>query len=403
MEKIEAFTPHPSPLNPHRSKRSALIVTGEASGDLHGANLIQASATLDPGLSFFGVGGKRMADAGCRILFPGEELAVMGLVEVVGHFPTIWRAFQRLKGILLGPERPDLLILIDFPDFNLRLAREAKRAGVPVLYYVSPQVWAWRRGRVKKIARVVDRLAVIFPFEAEFYRGEDLEVEYVGNPLLDEARVTTGREEFLRSCGIDPARRVVGLFPGSRGNELRYNFETIVGAAGRIVQRFPDIAFLLPVAPSLEIEAFRERLAGHDLPVTLTRESIYDVANACDAVICVSGTVTLQTALAGTPMAVVYKMAPLTYQIGKRMIRVPFISLANIVAGEGVIREFIQDGATAETVAAEILRFLDDPDYSGTVRQGLSRVRERMGEKGCSARVARMASEMSRGMVYSRA
>lgn len=388
--------------NPTKEGRRALIVTGEASGDLHGANLIQAAA-VDPGLSFYGVGGKRMADAGCRILIPGEELAIMGLVEVVGHFPVIWRSFQRLKRILHGPERPDLLVLIDFPDFNLRLAREAKRAGVPVLYYVSPQVWAWRRGRVKKIARVVDRLAVIFPFEAEFYRGEDLEVEYVGNPLLDEAEVTCGRDDFLRACGIDPARRVVGLFPGSRGNELRYNFETIVQAAERIVQRFPDVAFLLPVAPSLDDTIFRGRLAGRNLPVTLTRESIYDVANACDAVICVSGTVTLQTALAGAPMAVVYKMATLTYQIGKRMVRVPHISLANIVAGEGIVREFIQDEATAEAVAAEITRLLDDPEYSARVRGGLSRIRERMGEKGCSARVARMASEMSRGTVRSRA
>lgn len=380
-------------------RRRALIVTGEASGDLHGANLIRAAADLDPDLSFFGVGGKRMAQAGCRILIPGEELAVMGLVEVVGHFPTIWRAFQRLKGVLQGPERPDLLILIDFPDFNLRLAREAKRAGVPVLYYVSPQVWAWRRGRVKKIARVVDRLAVIFPFEAEFYRGEEIEVEYVGNPLLDEAQVGRGREEFLRTCALDPARPVVGLFPGSRGNELRYNFETIAGAAEQILRRRPDVSFLLPVAPSLEAGALRERLGGRSLPVTMTQESIYDVANACDAVVCVSGTVTLQTALVGTPMAVVYKMAPLTYEIGKRMIRVPHISLANIVAGEGVVREFIQDDATPESVAGEILRLLDDADYAAKVRQGLSRVRERMGEKGCSARVARIASEMSRGGV----
>jgi lipid-A-disaccharide synthase len=377
--------------------RRALIVTGEASGDLHGANLIRAAQEIDPGLSFFGVGGSRMAAAGCEILIAGEELAVMGLVEVIGHFPVILRAFNRLKAILRGPDRPAVLILIDFPDFNLRLAREAKKAGVPVLYFVSPQVWAWRRGRVHKIARVVDRLAAIFPFEPAFYHGLDIDVEYVGNPLLDEAKVECGRNEFRRRIGLDPARPVVGLFPGSRRNELKYNFETILGAAELIHRRHPEACFLLPVAPSLAREEISRRLAGCSLPITLVQESIYDVANACDAVLTVSGTVTLQIALVGTPMAILYRMAPLTYAIGRRLVRVPHIGLANIVAGEGVVREFVQEDATAENLAAEIVRILEEPDYEQRIRQGLSGVRERMGEPGCSARVARMASAMSRG------
>lgn len=380
-----------------RAGRRALIVTGEASGDLHGANLIRAARVVDPDLAFFGVGGQRMAEAGCNILIAGEELAVMGLVEVAGHFPVILRAFNRLKAILRGSERPDLLILIDFPDFNLRLAGEAKKAGVPVLYYVSPQVWAWRRGRVKKIARVVDRLAAIFPFEPAFYQGLDIEVEYVGNPLLDEAKVECGRDEFRRRNGIDPARPLVGLFPGSRRNELKYNFDTILGAAELIHRHHPQVSFLLPVAPSLNREEIARRLTGSPLPVTLVQDSIYDVANACDAVLSVSGTVTLQIALVGTPMAILYRMAPLTYAVGRRLVKVPYIGLANIVAGEGVVREFIQDEASAENLAAEIVRILDEPEYERRIRQGLSRVRERMGEPGCSTRVARMASVMSRG------
>jgi lipid-A-disaccharide synthase len=377
--------------------RRALIVTGEASGDLHGANLIRAAREIDPGLSFFGVGGSRMAAAGCEILIAGEELAVMGLVEVLGHFPVILRAFNRLKALLRGPDRPAVLILIDFPDFNLRLAREAKKAGVPVLYFVSPQVWAWRRGRVHKIARVVDRLAAIFPFEPAFYHGLDIDVEYVGNPLLDEAKVECDRNEFRLRIGLDPAFPVVGLFPGSRRNELKYNFDTILGAAELIHRRHPEASFLLPVAPSLTREEISRRLAGCSLPVTLVQESIYDVANACDAVLTVSGTVTLQIALVGTPMAILYRMAPLTYAVGRRLVRVPHIGLANIVAGEGVVREFVQDDATAENLAAEIVRILDEPEYERSIRQGLSRVREYMGEPGCSARVARMASAMSRG------
>jgi lipid-A-disaccharide synthase len=320
----------------------------------------------------------------------------MGLVEVIGHFPVILRAFNRLKALMRGPDRPDVLILIDFPDFNLRLAREAKKAGVPVLYYVSPQVWAWRRGRVHKIARVVDRLAAIFPFEPEFYKGLNIEVEYVGNPLLDEVRVEQSRDEFLRAYGLDPDRPVVGLFPGSRRNELHYNFDTIVAAAQQIRARIPEVQFLLPVAASLQPAAIRERLDGVTLNVALTEESIYDTANACDAIITVSGTVTLQIALVGTPMAILYKMAPLTYAIGKHLVKVPHIGLANIVAGQGVVREFIQDQATPGAIAEEIVRILEDNAYNRGIRDGLGQVQTRMGEQGCSARVARMASAMSR-------
>lgn len=367
-----------------------LIVTGEASGDLHGSNLICSARGIDPEVRFFGIGGPRMAEAGCEILVPGEEIAVMGLVEVLGHFLVIRRAFNRLKAILNGPQRPDALVLIDFPEFNLRLAKVAKRAGVPVLYYVSPQVWAWRRGRVKKIAAVVDRLAAIFPFEPELYQGLPIQVEYVGHPLLDEFRIDTERSVYLDALGIDPARPVVGIFPGSRRNELHYNLDVMLAAAERIREKRPDAVFLLPVAPTVNREEIENALASRTLPVTFVEGNIYDTANACDAVLAVSGTVTLQVALVGTPMAIVYRMAPLTYAIGKRLVKVPFIGLANIVAGKGVVREFIQETATAENLAAEILCILDDPDYSRRIRTGLTKVRERLGEPGCAGRVASM-------------
>jgi lipid-A-disaccharide synthase len=367
-----------------------LIVTGEASGDLHGANLIRAARELEPTLQFFGVGGSRMAAAGCEILVRGEEIAVMGLVEIIGHFPVIRRAFKRIKALLQGPQRPDALVLIDFPEFNLRLAKAAKQAGVPVLYYVSPQVWAWRRGRVKKIAAVVDRLAAIFPFEPELYQGLDIQVEYVGHPLLDEFHVSTERGAYLEALGIDPARPVVGIFPGSRRNELRYNFAVMLEAAALVLQRQPDTLFLLPVAPSFSRHDLEGLLAGRDLPVSLVEGNIYDAANACDAVLAVSGTVTLQVALVGTPLAIVYKMAPLTYAIGRRLVKVPYIGLANIVAGEGVAREFIQEQATPASLAGEIVRMLTDQDYARQVRLGLSKVRARLGNPGCSGRVAEL-------------
>lgn len=380
-------------------RRKALIVTGEASGDLHGANLIEAARKIDPELSFFGVGGSRMKAAGCEILIPGETISVMGLVEVIGHFPVIYRAFQTLKNVLRGADRPDVLICIDFPDFNLRLAKEAKRVGIPVLYYVSPQVWAWRRGRVKNISRVVDRLAAILPFEPAFYSGLDIEVEYVGNPLLDEAVVVQSRNTLLAKYEVVGDGPVIGIFPGSRRNELRYNLDTMLEAAELVLKEEPRARFLLPVASSLGRHAFESRLSEAGFPVEVVEDSIYDVANACDAVLCVSGTVTLQIALAGTPMAILYKMAPLTYEIGRRLVKVPFIGLVNIVAGEGVIKEFIQHEASAENLATELLHMLRDTEYAAGIRHNLSQVREKMGEPGCSFRVAEMASEMSRGII----
>ncbi|NLV23552.1 MAG: lipid-A-disaccharide synthase [Deltaproteobacteria bacterium] len=376
--------------------RRALIVTGEDSGDLHGANLIKACREVDPDLVFFGIGGSRMAAAGCRILLPSSELAVVGAVEVIAHLPSVFRAYLRVKGELHSATPPDLLILIDFPEFNLLLASLAKKAGIPVLYYVSPQVWAWRRYRVKKIAKVVDCLAVILPFEKDFYRDHGVRVEYVGNPLMDDFSREMPREDYLRSRGMDPAKPLVGLFPGSRRNELRYLLETILEAAGLISAKRPDAQFILPVAPSLAEENLLPAIRRWGIPVHLVRDNIYDVAGACDAVVCVSGTVTLQVALTATPMVIIYKLSPLTYLLGRLLVKVPFIGLANIVAGKRVARELIQQDASAENIAAEILPMLDDEDYARQLRKGLLEVREKLGEGGCSRKVAQLASEMSR-------
>jgi lipid-A-disaccharide synthase len=338
-----------------------------------------------------------MAKAGCEILIPGEELAVMGFVEVFGHLPTIWRAYRRLKKILNGPQKPDAVVLIDFAEFNLLLASQAKKAGVPVLYYVSPQVWAWRRGRVRRIASVVDRLAAIFPFEPELYKGLDIDVKYVGHPLLDEFAITIDRDGFLRRHGLDPAVPVVGLFPGSRKNELKYIFDTIMQSGAELLKKHPDVQFLLPVASSFRRRDIEALVGPYDLPVTLVTEDVYNVIHACNAIISVSGTVTLQIALVGTPMAIVYKMAPLSYAVGRRLIRVPHIGLVNIVAGREVVREFIQDDATPERIALEIDTLLSQADYNRAMCDGLAVVRQRLGEGGCAERVAHMVSEMIRG------
>ena len=382
-------------MNDARDKRRVLIVTGEASGDLHGANLIRAARDVDPGLSFFGIGGARMRAAGCDIVFPAEDLAVMGLVEVLGRLPTIRRAFRLLQGLLAGAQRPDLVILIDYPGFNLRFAREANRAGIPVLYYIAPKVWAWKRGRIKTIAERVDKLAVIFPFEPPLYQGLGLDVEYVGNPLLDEYRREHTRDTFLRAAGLDPEQAVVGLFPGSRRSEIRYMFDTLIETARLLTDAGRARQFLLPVAPSCDRSDLERRVTAAGVPVTLVEDNIYDVAGACDAILCVSGTVTLQAALAGTPQAILYKGAALTYEIGRRLVKIPHFGLPNIVAGREVAREFLQDAASPQALAEEACRLLEEGEYRAAALAGMAEVRERLGDPGCSARVAGIAAVMS--------
>lgn len=376
--------------------RRAMIVAGESSGDLHGSNLLRAAAELDPQLQFFGVGGDRMRAAGCRIVFPSDQLSVMGLVEVFGQLPRLLARFRQLKAILRGDERPDLLILIDFPDFNLRLAKVAKRLGIPVLYYISPKVWAWRSGRARTIAERVDRLALIFPFEPGIYARLGVQAEYVGNPLLDEFAENRPDGSLRQQLGFSAEQQVVGIFPGSRNSELKYIFPTLCETVQRLSQQRSDLKFILPLAPSLSRRFFEQQIEAGGLPIEIVAGNVYEVAAACDAVLTVSGTVTLQIALTGTPMAILYKVAPLSYQIGKRLIKIEHAGLTNIVAGKGIVREFIQDAANPVDLSEEMLRLLDDADYIAAMRQELRRVQQLLGEPGCSARVAQMASEMSR-------
>ncbi len=370
-----------------------LIVAGESSGDLHGGNLIKAAKDLHLPLEFYGVGGCRMRDAGCEILFPAEDLAVMGLTEVLGHLPTIYNRFKRLERQLKGAGKPDLLLLIDYPGFNLKLAKVARDAGVPVLYYIAPKVWAWKKGRIKTIGERVDQLALIFPFEPPLYAAEDLQVRYVGNPLLDEYAVAQPLPDLRKALAIGEGTPLIGLFPGSRRSELKYSFKTLLESAALILEQKPSARFVLPVAPSLDLDALQLRLAGSCLPITLSQESIYSVASACDVVLCVSGTVTLQTALCRTPMAVLYKAAPLSYLVGNWLVKIPHFSLVNIVADGEVVREFLQQQANPKSLSAEILRLLDDPDYRSRVIDGLEVVCDKLGEPGTSRRVALMAAD----------
>ena len=370
-----------------------MIVAGEASGDLHGSGLVREALRIDPGLSFFGIGGPRMREVGVRTLVDAADMAVVGLVEVLAHFPVIYRAYRTLTTILRH-EPPDLLILIDYPDFNLRLAKVAKRRGVKVLYYISPQIWAWRTGRVHQIARLVNAMAVVFPFEVPFYKRARVPVQFVGHPLRDTAASELSRDEAVRSFGLDPTRLVVGLFPGSRRGEVARLFPLILETGRLLRQQFPAAQFLLPRASSLTPEDLAPHLAAAGLPVVVVDERVYDVIRACDAIVTVSGTVTLEIALVGTPMVIIYRVSPLTYAIGKRVVKVDHIGLCNIVAGARVVPELIQDAAQPAAIAREVARFLTDPAAAGEVRSQLATVRQRLGEGGAAARVARLALDL---------
>jgi lipid-A-disaccharide synthase len=377
----------------HDSQRRIMIVAGEASGDIYGADLVSEALKLAPDLHFFGIGGARMRETGVDTLVDSGVMAVVGLVEVIRHFDVISAAFRKLEQLLLN-DPPDLLILIDYPGFNLRLAKVAKRARVKVLYYISPQIWAWRRGRVKKIARLVDHMAVILPFEAPFYEQAGVPVTFVGHPMLDLVDVSLDRSAAAASFNLDPSRKVVGLFPGSRRSETERLLPVIIAAAARLKERFPDIQFILPLASTLDDSDIAPQLAAANIEAAITRERIHDMIRACDAVISVSGTVTLEIALVGTPMVIIYKLAPLTYQLAKRLVKVPNIGLCNIVAGETVVRELVQDQANPAAIAAEVGKLLTDRTYHDAIALKLGDVRAKLGRGGASANVARLALEL---------
>jgi lipid-A-disaccharide synthase len=370
-----------------------MIVAGEASGDLHGSNLVKEVLRSNPGLLFFGMGGPKMREAGVTTLADSSEMAVVGLIEVISHLPVIYRAFSTLKRII-RTDPPDLLILIDYPDFNLFLAKVAKRAGVRVLYYISPQIWAWRIGRVKKIARMIDRMAVVFPFEIPFYEKEGVPVTFVGHPLVDIVHPTMARAEAQACFGLDPARKTVGLFPGSRKGEILHLFATILEAAALLKKHYPDLQFILPLASSLSGTDIASFLESSPLDIRVIEGKGYDVMQVCDAIITVSGTVTLEAALMEVPMVIIYRVAPLTYAVGKRLIKVDHIGICNIVAGERVVRELIQDDAEPAWIAAEIGRILTDDGYAAEMRAKLAGIRAKLGSGGGSARIAGVVLDM---------
>lgn len=378
--------------------RSIMIIAGEASGDLHGARLVQSLRQMDPELTFCGMGSREMTAAGVEILFDAARIAVVGVVEVLSHLSDIVCARKTLIR-RMREQRPDLLVLIDFPDFNLLLARKAKKLGIPIFYYISPQVWAWRTGRVKTIGKLVDVIGVILPFEETFYRTRGVPAHYVGHPLLDSVRVGLDRTAFCSKYGIDPSRKLIGLLPGSRKKEIAALLPDFLATARRLQGKYDQqFVFLLPLAPTIS----EEELMVHGLAeacsavqIQVIREDRYDMMAACDAVVAASGTVTLELAILNVPMVVVYRLAPHTYFLAKLLIRhMQHFSLVNLIAQHQVVPELLQDQVNPARIEAELAALLFNEKVRVGLLEGLTSVRAQLGQPGASRQAARLALKL---------
>jgi lipid-A-disaccharide synthase len=363
------------------------IVAGEASGDLHAAAVVRELLRLAPHVTIEGIGGDRMREAGVRLQAHCHDLAVVGAAEVASKLPAIVRAY-RMMGRLLLERRPDLLVLVDYPDFNLRLARRAHRLNIPILYFIGPQAWAWRSGRARAIARLIRRLVVIFPFEPVFYRRFGVEALYVGHPLLDRLSPPPRMDEARRRLGLDPAVPVLGLLPGSRIGEVMRHLPLLLRAARRLLNSRSDLRLIIAAADGIPLDLVGARLNREAVPARVVQGRTYDVIAASDLILVASGTATLEAAIIGTPMVVVYRLALPSWLLGRLLIRVPFIAMPNLLAGEGIVPELVQFAATPERIAEEALRLLDSPDRRRRVRMDLLAVRDHLGPPGAARRAA---------------
>jgi lipid-A-disaccharide synthase len=378
-------------MNPVSKQFCVVIIAGEASGDQHGAKLVKAMQKMNPALFFCGIGGPELKQAGVRILLNASELAVVGITEVFSKIPGIIKGIRTVKK-LLSSLRPDLLILIDFPDFNLHIAGIAKKLGIPVLYYISPQIWAWRRGRVKRIGRTVDHMAVILPFEEQFYREHNVPVSFVGHPLLDADLPAAGKPLKNRREG----KAVIGLVPGSRDNEIARHLPVMLNAAAILKERLNHVKFIVSHAHSVEKRQIEAIINEHrrSVDVEVVSDGVETVFERCDAVIAASGTVTLQAAIHGCPMVIIYKVSRVSYWLGRALVRVPNIGLVNLVAGRQIVPELVQDEACSENIVAAIENIINDPDELTVLKEQLRTLRDKLGGAGASEKVARIALEM---------
>ncbi len=378
---------------PFKNSPTLLFSAGESSGDQHAANMFLELKAQQPTIKGIGMGGVKMAQAGIDIHYDSAGIGVIGVVEVIKHYGEIRRALKLMQQLLLT-ERPDLLVCVDYKEFNLKLARFAKQQGIKVLFYVSPQIWAWRPGRVKTYGKAIDMMAVIFPFETAYYDAEQVPVRYVGHPSVDKVHANHSRPENCIRFGLNENKPIIGLLPGSRANEIKRLLPIMLEAAKQLQSEIPDIQFILPQADSITDTLLNEYLGVSACRINVIKNQPYDVMQCCDAIMTTSGTATLEVALMSIPMVITYKLTTITYWLGRWLVNTPFIGLPNIVLGKLAIKELIQHDATPEHIVIEIKRILLDKSYSDTMRADLLLVKELLGQGGGSTNMANLALEM---------
>jgi lipid-A-disaccharide synthase len=363
-----------------------LLSCGEASGDLYAGALVQALRRREPDVDVFGLGSEQFAAAGGRLVEDFHGLSVTGLTEALSVIPRSLRTLKKLVAAAKS-ERPDVAVLIDYPDFNFRLMHRLKRMRIPVVYYISPQLWAWRAGRIKNMKRGATRVLPIFPFEEAIYKKARIDVRFVGHPLIDLAAPKASRDEFLAKLKLDPSKPVIALLPGSRTNELTRLAPVIAEALPSIAARVPGVQFVVARAPKLDDGLFMP-FGMSGITIRIVDAQTDDVLNACDAVITASGTATVQTALHGKPMVVIYKLSPMTYRLGIRLARVDKYAMVNLIAGDRIVVELIQDDCTPQAIADEAVKIITDDVYRRRMVSDLEEVKRQLGGPGASDRAA---------------
>lgn len=371
--------------------KRVLIIAGESSGDMHGAALMRSMKNIDPGIEFAGIGGSRMIAEGLTALRQVHQMNFMGLVEVIKHLPFIFRTMQDLNRYL-DTWKPDLAILIDYPGFNLKFAPRVKERGIPVMYYISPQLWAWHRGRVGLIRRFVDRMVVLFEFEREFYRHYDIDAEFVGHPLLDSVKPSMSRDEFRHSLGLDGSSKLVGLLPGSRPQEIDRILPVMIESVRRLSVKEPDIAVVLGCAPDIDDAYYNRYIDG--TRIIMVRDRAYDVMAHSDALAVTSGTATLEAGILATPMVIVYRTSILTYLIGRTLVHVDNIGMINIVAGSRIVPELWQGEVNPANLTALVKTLLRDDRLREQIAVNLHAARKKLGSPGASDRAAAVALDL---------
>ena len=370
-----------------------MISAGEASSDMHAAHALQALRDKGCDFTCFGMGADKLKSIGMELTLDCRELAVIGIVDVLINYPRFLRRLAILRETM-KQRRPDLLIIVDYPDFNLKLAETAKELGIPVLFYISPQIWAWRKKRIHRIGQLVDHMAVLFPFEVDVYENANIPVTYVGHPLVDDAKSAFNQTQARAHLQLPLNEPLVALLPGSRNGELRRNLPVMLETATVLNQQHANINYVLPIAPTLDSAMVKEHLEAATVNIIAIDAQSYHAMRAADAVLSASGTATLETAMLGTPMAVMYVINAINYAIMKRLIQVDDIGLVNIVAGKRICQEYVQEHAIPANIAAELGKCLFDADYRQTMLHELEQVRQKMGSGGASNRVADLIEQL---------